>query len=110
MTNLSMNPRRTPISRNKESSGIGREFFYGNPPNVRRTPDDAKIRRDKEITHLNQTMHQMKNEIIWLRRGDDANIRNSPPPQGVNVSNLGFRNRTKWNQCIESPPILNRVP
>lgn len=47
-------------------------------------------------------MHQMENEIIILRRGEDSNIRNTPSPQGVGAPNFGFRNITKGNQCIEN--------
>ena len=45
-----------------------------------------------------------------MRRGDDSNRINSPPPQGAGMPNLAFRNRIEGNQHIESPPIPNRVP
>ena len=52
----------------------------------------------------------MHNEIIKSRIEDDLNKRVSPPPQGVAASNFGLRNITEGNQCIESSPILKRVP
>ena len=52
----------------------------------------------------------MQNEIIRLRRGDDSNSRNPPPPQGVATPNLGFTNRTTGTKCIEASLIPNRIP
>ena len=48
MTSLSINPKRGFLSRNGESLGTTRGLFYGNPPNVRNTPDAAQIRREQE--------------------------------------------------------------
>ena len=47
MTNLSINPQHTTISRNGESLGTRRGLFYGKIPNVRSILDATQIRRDK---------------------------------------------------------------
>ena len=41
-----------------------RVLFLGNPPNIRNTPNVAQVQRDQDISQLNRTMFQMKNEII----------------------------------------------
>ena len=49
LTSLTINPQRAPTLRNGESSGSRRGIFFGNPPNIRNTPDIAQAERDQEI-------------------------------------------------------------
>lgn len=76
MSSLLVNPQCALVSWNVEGSRMGRWLFLGSPPNVRDTPDVAQVWREQELKQLNQTMWQMQNEIIGLRRGDDLSSRN----------------------------------
>jgi hypothetical protein len=49
MRRLSINPLHAPTTRNGESLGTGRGICFGNPPNIRNTPNVEQAWRDQEI-------------------------------------------------------------
>lgn len=110
MATLSINPQWSPTSRSGEILGTERGLFYVNPPNTTNALESTQSWRYEEIAKLNNALHQMKNEFIVLTRGDDYNIRNLSPPQGVEAPNLGFRNKTKVNKWKENKQNSIRAP
>lgn len=80
----------------------------GNPLNVINSPSVVQVQIDEEMAQLSQTMCQMKNEIIKLRRGDDLSSGNAP--QGVGAPKLGFESKIDETQCNEISPTINIAP